>query len=251
MRDFEIGKLLQLMGGPMAEIQRPDGTAFKGISGGGDVADMEFGAAMDQVAQGIRLELPERPGVLFQTAKERGIANTGDFDSLRVTGAFVASGESREQIEVIQHRIRRSERPDEVFLSERVDAVFHTHSGVALAQGRGGNAQVTDSAMSGGGGEARHIQQSAAADAEQKVVAINVVTFDFGMDFGDVNVGVLGALAPFHDHWGTNEGRSVGVGIEIGGNLGNERGPGGGERFIEDQQCFARGGGVTGQTERP
>ena len=43
-----FGKLLELVRGPVAEIEGTGGTEFERIAGGGDVIEVEFGGTMDQ-----------------------------------------------------------------------------------------------------------------------------------------------------------------------------------------------------------
>ena len=209
-----FGKLLEFVRGPMTEIERTGGAEFERISGSGNVIEMEFGGAMDEALHGRGFEFAEAEGIAFDQFEEIGVANEGDFDGFDVAGAFVAGLEGFKQFEIVDDREWRREGADEILFAESVDAVFHADAGIILTQGRGGNADVTHAAMRGGRSEADHVEERAAADRDDVGMAIHVKAIDVRMNFGNVEIGILGAFAAFD-----NDGRADQVEFGISGEV--------------------------------
>ncbi len=233
MADFVFRKLFEFMRGPMAEIERTGGAELEGVAGGGDVMEMEFGAAMDETLHGLRIEGAELGGVGFDGFEKLPVANKSDFDSLDVAGAFVAVRERQEQVGIIHHGEGRGEGADEILFAKGIDAVFHADTGISLAEGGAGNADMADAAMSSGSGQADHIEQSAAADRNQIRVTVDVITVDVGMDFRDVKVGIFGAFAAFHDDRRADEFEVLRSRGKIGLDLRGQKRLGLGQRFVQ------------------
>lgn len=233
-----VAELFEFVRGPVTEVEGAGAAEFKGITAGGDVVHVEFGAAMDEAFHGFGLEVAELEGVVFDGFEEFGVANAGDFDGFDVAGAFVAGAEGGEELEIVHDGVGRGECADEILLSEGVDAIFDADAGIILTQRGGGNADMADAAMGGGRSQADHVEKGAAADADDVGVAVDVVAIDLGMDFGDVKVGVLGALAALDDHGLGDEAELFGVGGEIDFDVACEVGLGVGEGFVEDDEDF-------------
>ena len=90
MADGVVGKLLQLVRGPVAEIERAGGTEFKRIAGRGDVIHVQFGTTMDETLHRIRVKFAQPFGVPLDGFEEMRVADQGDFDGFDVAGPFVA-----------------------------------------------------------------------------------------------------------------------------------------------------------------
>ena len=99
--DLEIGKLLQLVRRPMAEIQRTRRAELKRVAARGDVIEVQFGAAVDQPLHRRRFERSQFFRVAFDFVEKFRVADAGDFHGLDVAGAFVARFERGEQVEIV------------------------------------------------------------------------------------------------------------------------------------------------------
>lgn len=238
MAETVFAELFEFVRGPMSEIERARGTEFEGIAAGGDVVHVKFGAAIDEAFHRFGIEVAQFESVAFDCFEEIGVADAGDFDSLDVTGAFVALAEGGEEFEIVDDGEGRSKGSDEIFLSERVDAVFDADAGIILAQSGCGNADVTDATMCGRGGKADHVEKGAAANANDVGMSVDVVAVDLGMDFGDVEVGIFGAFAAFENDWRRDEANFFGMSGEVNFDAAGEVGLSGGESFVEDDEDF-------------
>ena len=90
--NVEMRKLLQLVRRPVAEVQRARGAGLKRIAAGGDVVEVQFGAAADEVLHRVRLERGELFGVAFDLVKKFCVADAGDFHGLDVAGCACRAG---------------------------------------------------------------------------------------------------------------------------------------------------------------
>jgi hypothetical protein len=209
-----FGKLLEFVRGPMSEIEGTGGTEFERIARGGDVVQVQFGGTMNEALHRGGIEIAQAKCIALDRFEEFGVANERDFHRFDVAGAFVARFEGFEQFEIVDDGEGWSERADEILFAERVDAVFHADAGIVLAQGCGRNANVTDATMRGGCGETDHVKKRAAADGDDVGMTIDMETIDLRMDFGDVKIRILRALASFDDDRRANE-MEFGMGGEI------------------------------------
>src|SRR5579859_5654273 len=239
--DLEVGKLLQLVGRPVAEIEWTRRTQFERIAAGCNVVEMQFGTALNQPLHGGWFKRGELFRVTLQFREKFRIADAGDLYSLDVAATLIPRRERGEQVEIVDDGVRRRERADEILFAERVDAVFHTDAGIGLAQGRGRQAHVADAAMRGGGGETSGIQQRPAADGNQVRVPVEMMAVNVRMDFGDMDGGILGAFTAFDDHRRTYESDIAGMSGKIIFNPASKIGASLRERFVEDDECLGQG----------
>ena len=121
---LKIGKLLQFVRGPMAKIERTRGAHLKRVAAGGNVIEVQFGAAADQPLHCRRLKGHEFFGIAFQFVKKFCVADAGDFHGLDIAGAFVARFKRGEQIEIVDDGERRREGADEIFLPKALMPFF-------------------------------------------------------------------------------------------------------------------------------
>src|SRR5262245_8304484 len=120
MADPIFGQLLELVRRPMPEIQRPGGPELERISGGGDVIEMQLGAAINQPFHGSRLEVVQCASIAFKGFKKNLVANERHLDRLNITGALVAGRKGGEQLKIIDHCERRAEGADEILFPKGV-----------------------------------------------------------------------------------------------------------------------------------
>src|SRR3954464_1956521 len=69
-------------------------------------------------------------------------------------------------------------------------------------------------------------------------MAVDVVTIDAGLDFGHMEIRILGAFAPFENHRGRDELDTVLVRLEVRLDLRTELGLSAIERFVDYDQRF-------------
>ena len=241
-----FGKLLQLVRGPMTEIERAGRTEFERIARGGDVIEVQFGGAMDEALHRGRIEIAQAESIALDRFEEFGVADQRDFDRFDVAGAFVARFERFEQLEIVDDGEGGRECADEILFAESVDAIFHPDPGIILAESGGGNADVADTAMRRGSGETDHIEKCTTADRDDVGMAIHVETIDLRMNFGDVEIRIFCALAAFDDDRRANE-MEFWMRGEIFFDAADEERLGLRERFVDDHDGFmARALGASG-----
>ena len=199
----------------MAEIERSCRAQFKRVAAGGNVVQVQFRTAINQLLHRRRLERNELFDVAFDFRKELCVADAGHFHGLDVAGAFVTRFQRGEQIEIVDDHMRRRERTGKIFFAKGVDAIFHADAGIGLAQGGGGDTHMADAAVRGGRGETGDIEQCAAADGNQVRMPVNMIPVDLRMDFRDVNGGIFGALTALNNQWRANQFYIVGVGGKV------------------------------------
>ncbi len=91
--DLEIGDLLELMRGPVTEIERARGAHLERISGCGNVFNVQLGTAEDETLHGLGLETGERGRMVLEPVEKVRVADACDLHRLDVAGAFVTRGE--------------------------------------------------------------------------------------------------------------------------------------------------------------
>ena len=235
-----LGDLLQFMRRPMAEIQRSRTAHFKRVAVGGNVVHVQLCTVINQPLHGRRFELRQGIGVGLDAIEKFSVANAGHLHGLHVAIALVAGGQSGKQLEIIDHRKWRRKGADEILFAKGIDPVFHAHARVILAECCGWDANVANTAMGRGGGQAHHVQQRAATHANEVGMAVDVVAVHLRLHFADVEVGILGAFAAFHHHWFTNQIQAVRMRFEISVYLREQGGLRLGQRFVHHDQRLAR-----------
>ena len=145
--DSELGELLQLVCRPVPEIERTRRAKLEWVAGGGDVVDVQFGAAMDQLSHRFRREVRQGLGIGFDPLEELTVANQRHLHRLDVAVTLVPIAERGEQVKIIDHRIRRGKGSDKILFAKGVDSVFHADAGIGLAECGGRYPHVAHAAM--------------------------------------------------------------------------------------------------------
>ena len=190
---------LELVRRPVAEVQRPRGAELERVAARRDVGEVKLGAAIHELLHGGRRAPAQGDRVRLDPREERGVADQRDLDRLRDPRAPVAIGQRLEEVEVVEHRVRRGERPDEVLLAEAVDAVLDADGRVALRQDRARHADQPDPAVRGGRRVADRVEHRAATDRDDVGVAVDAMGVDRGADRVDRPAIVLDRLSAGHD----------------------------------------------------
>ena len=86
--------LLEFVSSPMSEIKRPCTAHLEGVTAIGNVVEVQFRAASNEVLHRLRLEGSQSCGILLEPVKELRIPNAGHLDRFDVAGALVAIGEA-------------------------------------------------------------------------------------------------------------------------------------------------------------
>ena len=81
-----------------------------------------------------------------------------------------------------------------------------------------------------------HVQNRAAADRDDVGVAVDVIAVDVRMNFRDVKVGILRALAAFDDKRRTDQLQGFGEGGEVRFDVAAQLGLRPGQGFIENDE---------------
>jgi hypothetical protein len=110
----------------------------------------------------------------------------------------------------------------EVFGAFKIDGVFDADAGVALGEGGGGDADMTDAAVEEGGGQAGGIEEGAAADGEAIGMAADVAGAQGIQHPADGGGRLLDGFAAGKNQGGAHELKGIGMGLEIGADPGGQ-----------------------------
>src|SRR5262245_2561752 len=169
------GQRFQLMRRPMPEIQWSRAAALERISGMGDLAHVQLGAAADHGGHGARLKQGEGIDMAFEPGEERGVADQTYLDGLGHAGRLFSDRQVGDEIEIVENGERRGETADEILAAFEVDAVLDADAGVILRQHRGWHPDVANAAMAGGRNQADGIENGTTTDRYHKRVPIDPV----------------------------------------------------------------------------
>ena len=158
---------------------------------------------------GVRFERSEIGSLLLNPLVKLEVTNQCHLDRLDVAVAFVPIAERGEQLEIVDDCEWRSKGPNEILFAEGVDAVFDADARVRLARAwwseceRDGRRDVRSRKP------ADHVEQRATANSDHVTVAVDVVHFDFRLDFRDVKVRVLCAFSSLELHRVANQVQAI------------------------------------------
>src|SRR5215204_3899642 len=134
----------------MPKIERAGRAKFKGITGPGNMVEVQFGATEYQSLHGGWFKVAQGGGILFKCLEKLTVADEGDLDSFDVASSLVARGKGGQQLEIVDHGERRREGADEVFFAKGIDPIFNANAGVRLAEGGRRYSDVPHPAMGRG-----------------------------------------------------------------------------------------------------
>ena len=90
-----VRQRLELVRGPVAEIERPAAAALERIAAVADLPHVQQRAVTDQPLERLGGEQRQRLGLLFEPVEEGAVADQRDLDRLGHAGALVAPGTAR------------------------------------------------------------------------------------------------------------------------------------------------------------
>ena len=109
-----VTQQLELVGRPVAEVQRTRAAGLERVAGAADVLEVELGAAANDRAERLEGAVAYGGGFAHEQLEERGVADQRDLDRLGQSSAAIALWQRGDEIEVVDHRIRRGEAADGV-----------------------------------------------------------------------------------------------------------------------------------------
>ena len=231
--DTEVGEELEFMGGPVTEIEGTRASVFKGIASGTDVFEMDFRAAADEEGHGLGVASGVLGGGCAELEEERAIANDRDFEGFGDAAEPIAIGEGEEELEVVEDGEGWSERAEGIFSAEEIDPIFDADARIILAEHRGGDADLAESAVDESGGETDGIHDRPAPDDDDEGLSIEMRGEHLGDELLDEGEIIFDGLAAGDDFWGGDELELVGVIGEIGDRFGRESGDTFGDALID------------------
>ena len=235
-------KQFELVGGPVAVVEGAGGAEFIGIAGGGDVVEVEEGAALEDAADGGEVAGGDFGGGAFDGTEKGGVLDGGDFDGFGDAVEQERQREGVEEVGVVEDGPGWGEGAEEILGARKVDGVFDADAGVALGEGGGGDADEADSAVEEGGGESGGIEEGAAADGDAEGVAADGPGLQ-GLDHAADGPGrLLDGFAAGQGQGGAHE--IQGVSLKLGADLPGEIRKGREDALVEKDQAAvaARGG---------
>lgn len=219
MRNGEAGYLLQFMGGPVPEIERPRGAEFKRIAALRDMLEMKLSTAVNGLFHDRNISPSECEDVFLQLLEKHGVADEGNLDGFNQPGASFRWRKTGPEITIVEDGEGRCKGADEVLFTEGINAVFDADSAIGLAEGGGGETNVADTAMGRCRGKSNGIEQSSATNREKIGMAAKAGSVDLAMKFLDEVRRILGLFTSGHNQWRTNEPDGKGLRREAGHDL--------------------------------
>src|SRR5258707_8753803 len=122
-----MGKLLQLMRRPVAEVQGPRGAKLEGVATRRDVVKVQLRAAVNQPEHGLHISVNESICLFLDEVEELDIFEQCHLDSLRDTTAPVTRGQRHQKIGIVEHGHRGRKCAEEVLLPEGVDTILDAY----------------------------------------------------------------------------------------------------------------------------
>ena len=220
-----IGQRFELVGRPVAIVERPGAAALEGIAAVRDLPHVQLGAAPDHARHGLRRAGAQRLDLRLQPLEEHGVADQPDLDRLGHAGDAIARVQRAQEVGVVEHRERRREGADEVLDPERVDAVLHADARVVLRQDRGRHAHMAHAAMGGRRDEAHHVEERPAADRDDVGMAVDAQLQQAVLQPGHQLGVVLDLLAADDDLGGREQLQAGGVMLGVGRDVVRQGGP--------------------------
>jgi len=206
---------LQPVGRPVTEVQRTGRAELERIAAGGNVLQVQQGAAADGLGHHGLIAGGEVGGVVCKKLEQGRILDDRDLERLGRAGDPVALRQRSQEVPVVQHGERRGERTDEVLLPVLVHAVLHADPRVVLCQGGRRQADDPQPAMHDRGGEPQHVQHAAAPDGQDVALAIQPQVCDLRHHVANDRPAGLGLGPAGHDPGVRGQDQPVAVGVEI------------------------------------
>src|SRR5438046_1024700 len=132
-----VRQLFQLMGRPVAEVERPGRSLFKRISAPGDMREVEVSTSVDHRLHGRHAAAPKGGYASLQILEKVRALNDGNLDGFRNTCPPVTVGQRSQESRVVYLGIRRGERADPILLLKRVDAILDPYASIVLGEHTG------------------------------------------------------------------------------------------------------------------
>ena len=242
---------LQLVGRPMAVVQRARGAEFVGIARRGDVVEVQQGAALEDAPDGRQIALVDFPGGPLDQPEEVGILDGGDFDGFGDAIEQQRQRQRREEIGVVQDGPGRGERAQQVLRAGVVDGVLDPDAGIALGEGGGGHAHEAHAAVEQRGRQAGGVEERAAADRDAERMAANVPGAQRREHPADGRGRLLDVLTARQDQRGPHQLQRLGVGFEIGADLLRQAGQGGLDALVQQDEAPVAAGNAAARQRVP
>ena len=167
----EAGLGLERMAEGMAEIEQRAQVGGLALVGGHD-ARLGTAALLDRVGALGRVARQHRGAVLLAPCPERRIVDQPVLRDLGIARQQLAPGQGVEHLGVGQHQPRLVEGADQVLAMARVDAGLAADRGIDLRQQGGRHLDEVDAAQQRRGGKAGEIADHAAAQRDQRRLAV-------------------------------------------------------------------------------
>ena len=162
---------------------------------------LDLAGALDDMGKRIRVEREDLFAVLVEVFEESRVPDHAVLDHLGHAGEELFPGEAFEHAEVHQDLFRLVEGADHVLAHGMVHAGLAAHAAVHHGEERGRDLDKGDAAHERGCGETREVADHAAAERDQRRLAVEAVGEERGIDgIGPVEVLVLLAVGDLDGH---------------------------------------------------
>ena len=127
------------------------------------MVQVQGGATVDDLPHGPQVPPGQAAGLPFQKGEEGRVLDEGHLDGFGHPADPVFLGQCGQEPGVVEHRRRRGEDAQKVFLAHGVDAVFYPDGRISLGQDGGGHPDEPDPPVGGGRRQAHGVDEGAAA----------------------------------------------------------------------------------------
>ena len=161
-------QLLELVRGPMTEIQRTRRPHFERVAAKPDLAHVKLGAGLDKMIKMRPGKARKRIRMGFEPLEKLAVAYQGNLHGFSHACSLLAQRQHVDEGAVIDDRPGRRKGADQVLETEQIDGVLDADAAVILCQDRRRKANVADATMKDRRRIADRIKDGTAADRNYK-----------------------------------------------------------------------------------
>ena len=126
-------------------------------------------------ASAVGVAVVQRRDVRFDPVEEFAVGNCAGLDHFRDTRGEFARRQRLQRADIGDHRLRLIKRADHVLAERMIDAGLAAHRRIDLREQRGRHLDERHAAHVAGGGKTRHVADHAAAQRNQRGLAVGAL----------------------------------------------------------------------------
>src|SRR5690606_753890 len=139
---------------------------------------VQFSTTVNQIPHRIHITGNKFLRVVLQPFKECSVLDKGNFYCFRGPGSPFAIRQCGQEIVIVEDRYRCGKRSKKILLSEEIDSVFHTYSGIVLTKYGSRNPDMADTAVCHSSGISGYIKTGTSTDSHKVRMTVDTETFN-------------------------------------------------------------------------